>query len=137
MRNLLLFVAFTVVFCSCKKENEPGDLKNEIAGTWELEKIICGLCTFPVINYPQGNGNTITLLPDGSYERKKQDTLLVKGTWSAINSKECSTAGDRAIIINEGSSATLMFIKISTDKLELSTPYCYTDYNATTYRRIK
>lgn len=137
MRNLLLFVAFIAVFCSCKKENEPGDLQNEIAGTWELEKNICGLCTFPLINYPPGNGNTITLSPDGSYERKKQDTLLVKGTWSALNSKECSPAGDRALIINEGSTATLMFIKISTDKLELSTPYCYTDYNATTYRRIK
>jgi hypothetical protein len=137
MKRLLLFVAFIAVFCSCKKENELGDLKNEIAGTWELEKIVCGLCTFPVIDFPPGNGNIIILSPDGSYERKKQDTLLVRGTYSVLKSKECSPAGDRALIINEGSNTTLMFIKISTDKLEVNTPYCYTDYNATTYRRIK
>jgi hypothetical protein len=137
MKRLLLFVAFIGVFYSCKKENELGDLKNEIAGTWELEKNVCGLCPFPVINYSPGNGSIIILSPDGSYERKKQDTLLVKGTWSILKSEECSPAGDRALIINEGANTTSMFIKISTDKLELSTPYCYTDYNAITYRRIK
>lgn len=136
MKRLFLLVIFIALCCSCKKENELNDLKNKITGTWELERNVCGMCPTPVTIYPPGSNNLIILYADGSFERKKQDTLLFKGTYSLQKNKECNaTAGDDALTTNEYSSA--WFITCSNNKLELSIPYCYTDGATNTYRRIK
>jgi hypothetical protein len=138
MKKSVLFIAFMAIFFSCKKQDEMAGLQNEIIGTWELEKIFCGLCTTPVVDFPFGNNNIIILSSNGMYERKKNDTLLFKGTYSVLKSKDCNTTtGDMALLINEGVNPTPMFINIIGDKLELSTPYCYSDYNAVSYHRIK
>ena len=138
MKKGLLFLLFISILISCKKDNEITDLKNEISGTWELEKDLCGVCTNSVINYPPGNKNLIVLSSDGSFERKNQDTLVFKGNYSIQRNKECNqTSGDMALIIKEGSTPTPRFIQITADKLTLSTPYCYQDGVISTYRRIK
>jgi len=47
------------------------NFKNKIAGSWELEKSVCGECITPATIFPQGNGNIITFSADGAFERRK------------------------------------------------------------------
>lgn len=134
---ILSLFSVAVLTASCKKEHNVNALKNQLAGTWELERAICGECLIPNTSYAPGNGNLLIFGNDGSFQRKKQDTVLFNGTFSVIISKECSSNGDQALTTSESAGATPQFINIYTDSLVLSTPSCYQDGGSTVYKRIR
>lgn len=135
--SLSLF-SIVLLMASCKKEHNVNALKDQLSGTWELERTICGECFVPNTNYAPGNGNLLVFGDDGSFQRKKQDTVLFTGTFSVIISKECSSNGDQALTTNESSTGTTpQFIALNADSLVLSTPSCYQDGGSTIYKRIR
>lgn len=138
MKKAFFLLLILPILFSCKKENDISNLRIKIIGTWELEKNICGECITQVSTFPQGNGNIIVLSANGTFERRKHDTLLFKGYYSLKKNKECNKrSGDIAFSTNESSTPTPFYITIDTDKLELSTPYCYADGAINIYTRLK
>jgi hypothetical protein len=138
MKKYLFGLLFTAILVSCKKENAINILKDKIAGTWEIEKIECGLCINPITNFPPGNNNLIIFNTTNVFERKQNNTSVFTGNYSIVSSKECNqSTGDMALLTNENNPSSPLFIQIVNEKLQLSTPYCYADGAITTYRRIQ
>ena len=138
MRNTLFTILIATIVSSCGKDSRLENLKNEIGGKWEIEKRICGECITPLTIYPEGNGNIIVLLTEGTFERRLYDSVIFKGKFFLNKSAECDKPGtDISLSTNESSNVTPLFVQIESGKLELSTPYCYTDGASTIYRRIQ
>jgi hypothetical protein len=114
-------------------------VRNEVAGTWELDKIMCDLCIPPVSTFPPGNGNIIVLSANGSYESKKHDTLLFSGSYTLQEKEDCFERSSNLTFSTNDSANTLSnnYIIIEDDKLTFSTPNCLADGATTIYRRIK
>lgn len=134
MASALLFIALFTF--GCKKENKLTFSKSNLVGKWELGRSICVECAVPLTTYPTGNGNFIIFGEDGSFERKKNDSLIFKGTYSLIISKECSSLGDQALITSEFPDTTPQFISVFTDSLEIRTPSCYQDGGSIIYSKV-
>jgi len=138
MRNTSLIILLSFIFFSCSKDNRLENLRNQVAGKWEIEKRVCGECTNPLIIYPEGNGNIIVLLTDGTFERSIHDSVTFKGMFFLNKSDECGKPdSDISLSTNETSTPTALFVQIESGKLQLSTPYCYSDGASTIYRRIQ
>ena len=137
MKKAVFILPFTLLMLSCRK-NEVTDFQKCVTGTWELQRRICGECTDPLRIYANGNGNVIVLAADGTYERRKQDTLVFKGTYTLKKHFECNkTSGDIALFTNEYANASPLYMILENGKLQLSTPYCYADGAITEYRKVK
>ncbi len=138
MRNTFFTILIATIVSSCGKDNRLENFKNQISGKWEIEKRVCGECMNPLITYSEGNGNTIVLLTDGTFERRIHDSVIFKGKFFLTKSAECGKPGsDISLSTNESSNVTPLFVQIESGKLQLSTPYCYTDGASTIYRRIQ
>jgi len=139
MRNALRIIIFsTIIVSSCSKDHQLDNFKNQIAGKWEIEKNVCGECISPFTAYPEGNGHTIVLYKNGAFERRIHDSITFSGEFSLSKSEECGKSHfDISMSTNEISSEFPLFVTIESDKLQLSTPYCYTDGSITTFRRIQ
>jgi hypothetical protein len=138
MKNAFTIILFCAFVFSCGKSNRLEEYKNQIAGKWEIEKRVCGECMNPLTNYPEGNGNIIVLLNDGTFERRIHDSIIFKGKFFLNKSDECGKPNsDIALSTNESSNSTPLFVRIESGKLHLSTPYCYTDGAAIIYRRVQ
>ncbi len=138
MRNASRIIIFSVIVSSCSKDHHLDNFKNQISGKWEIEKNVCGECISQFTAYPEGNGNTIVLFNDGVFERRVHDSVTFSGEFFLSKSEECSMShSDIAISTNEISNEFPLFIQIESDKLQLSTPSCYTDGSITTFRRIQ
>lgn len=132
----LILLSITLLTFGCKKENKVDLAKSNLIGKWELGRSICGECAVSLTTYPTGNGNFIIFGEDGSFERKKNDSLIFKGIYSLIISKECSSSGDQAIITSEFPDAAPQFISVFPDSLELRTPSCYQDGGSIIYSKV-
>ena len=138
MRQTLIVIIFCTFVFSCSKDRRLEDFKNQVAGKWEIEKRICGECMNPLTTYPEGNGNIIVLLTDGTFERRIHDSVTFKGKFFLNISDECGKPGsDISLFTNESSITTPLFVQIVGGKLQLSTPYCYSDGSSTLYRKIQ
>ena len=132
----ICFLFFLTTIFSCKKDNEVKTLKNEIVGTWELEKFVGYPFNQPPL--PPGNGSIIVLGGDGSFERKQHDTLVFRGSYSVQRKKDCHERNSDIIFsTNTSSSDSYEYIEMSDGKLLFSTPNCYQDGGVAYYRRLK
>lgn len=136
--NWLLLVVLLVFANSCKKEEKTEkQIKTQITGKWELSIHSCGECLTPLTTYPQGNGNIIEFAEDGRFLKKLKDSVTFKGRYDIFISKECDKAGNVALQTNDPTNGSPRFITFESETLRLSTPSCYMDGAATTFRRIK
>jgi hypothetical protein len=135
MRNIF-FLVLLCSFCSCKKDNELSTFKKDIIGTWEFEKVVGYAINQPPL--PLGNGRIIVIGEDGSFERKQNDTLVFRGSYTMGRKADCYNRNtDFTFSTSEPSIGTYQYIEISDSKLLLSTPNCLQDGVTTYYRRIK
>jgi hypothetical protein len=134
MKRILFASLFVILLFSCRKA-QMSKLRNQFSGTWELERLL-GYDT-PLINtFPPGNGNIIYLGAEGSFERRKHDTVTFKGTYFLGEKKDCY--GDEKVIFlttNELSSRADHRINIDAGKLFISTINCYADGGGAVYRK--
>jgi hypothetical protein len=138
MRNTLSVIIFSIIISSCSKDNQLDNFKNQILGKWEIEKNVCGECISPFTIYPEGNGKTIVLFNDGSFERRINDSVIFAGKFYLGKSEKCNRSpSDIEMSTNEYAGSFPLFVQIESGKLQLSTPYCYTDGSITTYRRVQ
>lgn len=138
MRNTLFIILISTIVSSCSKDNRLENFKNQIVGKWEIEKRVCGECVTPLTTYHEGNGSIIVLLNDGTFERRIHDSVIFKGRFFLNKSEECGKPGsDISLSTNESSMLTPLFVQIVQGKLQISTPYCYTDGASTIFRRIE
>lgn len=93
MRNTFIVILFCTFIFSCSKDRWLEDFKNQVAGKWEIEKRVCGERMNPLITYPEGNGNIIVLLTDGTFERRLHDSVTFKGRFFLNKSDECGKPG--------------------------------------------
>lgn len=78
MEKLLLSCLLFFIF-SCKKDSEVRILTKNIVGTWEIQQFSGYPFTWPA--YLPGNGQIIVIGKDGSFERRKHDTLVFRGNY--------------------------------------------------------
>ena len=133
MKKVALFL-FPFVM-SCEKNNELKVIKEDIIGTWELEKFVGFPFTQPA--FPPGNGNIIVIAEGGDFERRQHDTVLFRGIYSLGRKKDCYERNNDIIFsTNESSSGNYHYVDIENGKLSLSTPNCYQDGGTAYYRRL-
>lgn len=132
MKKIFFLFLLAGVF-SCKKYNEVKTLKNEMIGTWELERFVGYPFNQPPL--PPGNGRIIVLGEGGLFERKQHDTLVFRGLYSVRRKKDCHERNSD-IIFSTTESSSYQYIKISDGKLSLSTPNCYQDGGTAYYRSM-
>jgi hypothetical protein len=132
----LFFVALLFSLFSCKKAKEVKMLKQDIVGTWELDRVIG--YPFDQQPLPPGNGRIMVLGENGLFERKQHDTVTFRGSYSLRTKKDCHER-DTDIIFStdESSSANYQYIEIYNGELLLSTPNCYQDGASVFFRRLK
>lgn len=129
-----LFLFFICLFSSCKKDSELRSVEKEITGTWEFEKFTG--YPFTQQPLPPGNGQLIIFGKNRSFERRKNDTLLFKGTFLLSKKRDCYESDTDVIFSTTESSNTYQYIKVTDGKLTLSTPNCYADGGIAYYRKI-
>ena len=123
------------LFISCTKDNDVKDLKKEIVGTWELE-LTSGMSGYNP--QPAGNGQIIVLSGNGTFERKKHDTLVFKGNYVIGKKKDCIDLGNDIIFsTNETIPGHYWYVDVTDGKLKFNIPNCYTDGHSNSYRRLK
>ncbi|QNF33128.1 hypothetical protein HUW51_10470 [Adhaeribacter swui] len=130
---LLLFTPFLIF--ACKKDADLNPTKSQLVGTWEQERSYS-------YNFDQtllpGNGQIIIIAADGSYERKRHDTLDYKGTYTLKVKKDCCERKNTLTFsTSESASGSYNYIELENEKLKLSTSCCYQDGGAVYYRRVK
>ena len=139
MKKLISLSLFIFLIFSCKKNNEIQNFKTEVSGSWELEKTICGECTTSLTVFAPDNGNILVLTSDGSFERKKHDTLVFKGNYTLQSKNDCFSRSDNLAFStteNPGNTS-LLYVSIENNKLTFSTSNCYADGSTQVYRRIQ
>ena len=132
MKQTLLLCVFSIILFSCKKEH-TSLLKAQISGEWRYLKTVTFEMTFPL---PGDSAKAIFIGSDGSFERRHNDSVLFKGTYSLIEQKDCY--GDENKFLFKTSDETAEdgnYITISNDTLSLSTPNCYADGGITFYKK--
>lgn len=133
MKRLLLLLPLLCFLASCKKDQELSDLKNQIAGTWELESIY-GFWSSG--NFPSGNGKTITIRNDGTYERRDNNNIVYKGNYSLKKKKDCYERTSNNAFITGDYNGELFYIELKDQKLIISPSNCIEDESTFVYRRI-
>ncbi|MBD0257926.1 MAG: hypothetical protein ICV83_19605 [Cytophagales bacterium] len=92
----MLAMAFTLVFSSCKKDDEPTPItKEKLTAVWKLESsktiITAAGQTAPPVTEP-GSGETLELKSDGTSISKDEDGVTSTGTWSLTGTKLTMTS---------------------------------------------
>jgi hypothetical protein len=120
--------------CSCKKDNDIKNIKQDIAGSWELRKS----SSFAGIqNYPAGNGSIFVFDQNNNYQRKAHDTLIISGHYSIRKQKDCyERETNYACYLSEVSSGGYQYIEIKNDTLIFSTSNCISDGTISYYQRL-
>ena len=132
MKQLLSTLLVLLLF-SCSKELK--EAKNEIAGTWEYERFVGFPFNSPPL--PPGNGNIIVIRKNGTFERKKHDTLLYSGSYKLEKKTDCYP-GHTDIFFSSDEAAYMIegYAEVTNDKLSISSSNCMLDGGILYYRRI-
>lgn len=130
----LLYLSLFISCLSCKKDNQFNGLKKEIAGTWEIQRYSGYPFTQPI--YLSGNGQIIVIGIDGSFERKKHDTLVFKGNYFLKKKKDCYDR-ETDIIFQTNENEQISYVQIVDGKLALSSSNCLQDGGTAYYTRIE
>lgn len=119
---------------SCKKDKDIRNIKEDIAGSWELRKSFSFSGTQ---NYPAGNGSIFVFDQNDNYQRKAHDTLIVSGHYSIKKQKDCyERETNYAFYLSEVSSGGYQYIDIKNDTLVFSTSNCLSDGAVIFYQRL-
>jgi hypothetical protein len=131
MKKKIILPLLLMVLYSCKKDS-LSPVKNDIAGSWELESYATYSGNY---FYAPGNGKTITIGKDNSFERKNHDTLVFKGQYSLSNKKDCyETERKYFFKTSEPGTGELVLSQLY-DTLTLSTSNCVSDGAVSRYTR--
>ena len=132
MKAWIVIVA--VCLMGCKKNQEISNLKDQITGTWEIEKFIS---PDSIQTFPAGNGNIMVLKKNDVFERRKHDTLIFKGKYTLKEKKDCYPGNSDMEFSTNESPYNKFYIDMENGKLLLSTPNCYMDGGTGYYRRLE
>jgi hypothetical protein len=135
MKKIVPVLLFAFILFSCKKRNGLFPEKR-FEGVWEFENF----SGYPFnSNYlPPGNGRIIVLLPDGSFERRQQDTVLFRGKYFLNQQKDCTEDQKKThFTTNDTAYSWDVYIDLASDKLTLTTPKCYADGGTAFYRKVE
>ncbi|HEX8313920.1 MAG TPA: hypothetical protein VF609_02945 [Flavisolibacter sp.] len=133
MKKFLPIVSLLLLLFSCKKEEPLKDFRKTLAGTWELERTITWVTVPPV-----APGILLVFKEDGTFERKRHDTLVYSGTYTLQQKQDCHPRSSNIILTTSDSSPGYEdYISVENNKLELSTPNCWADGGGAIYRRVK
>ena len=132
MKQLIAFALFIFLLSACKKDKQLGQ---QFAGKWEFENF----SGYPFNNNFQapGNGNIIVLSTDGSFERRKFDTVLFRGTYSVTEKKDCLSRTHNWYFSTSESNSTDRYIDFEGNRLTFSTPNCFQDGGTAYYRKLE
>jgi len=137
MKQSALTILLICILCACKKEKCTNDHYDKFSGSWEFEQY----SGYPFTNnsiLPPGNGQIIILRKDGTFERRKHDTLLFKGTYILQEKNDCLQPANRITHYTTSENTfNESYIQLQNNKLTLSTPNCYQDGGTEYYRRMK
>jgi hypothetical protein len=135
MKKIFPALLFVCIFFACKKGTELF-LYSRFKGVWEFENF----SGYPFNNnyLPPGNGRIIVLSADGGFERKQHDTILFRGRYFLEKQKDCYEEQKKIhFTTNDTANSWDAYIDISSGKLTLSTPNCYSDGGIAFYRKIE
>ncbi|MEP6746442.1 MAG: hypothetical protein ABJB86_01880 [Bacteroidota bacterium] len=130
MKQCIAVASVLCLLAACSKEK----LEKKVTGMWELENF----SGYPFNNnyQPPGNGNIILISSDGSFERRKHDTVTFRGAYSIKNKKDCYPRETNWFFSTTEPNSTGMYIDTEDNKLTLSTPGCIQDGGTTSYRKL-
>lgn len=131
MKKVFLFIALLVSFLSCRKDIK--NLKKDISGTWEIEK---NINYSGIINYAPGNGNTIVLSSNGSFERFENGSSVFKGSYTLKRKEDCQSREDDILFSTNEPNSTAFYTRIENEELIFNTPNCYADGNTAYYVKL-
>jgi hypothetical protein len=134
MKTVLFLITTTLLFFSCKKyQPEETELSKQLIGSWELDHVITDAGNFP---FASGNGNTISFLSGSVFERKQNDTVVFRGTYSLEKKEDCFPSDKNLILKTTENPDYYQYIEVKDGKLLLSTPNCYADGGMSYYRKL-
>ena len=121
------------VFMGCRKEPNIDTNYSRFSGKWEYEQFI----GYPSNNFlPPGNGQTMILGKDGSFERKQDDSLIFKGEYFLKGQGSCTETENILYFSSTENAYSERAITIEGDRLLLTTPPCYADGGVIFYRKV-
>lgn len=126
MKRIIVLAFVAISFAACKKEDA---FQENIVGTWQLERRFS--MEPPAFNPPLPQ-ETFTLNANGTYQVKRNDTLLKGGTYSIDYSEDCSKQ-KQYFFRAEGYDSHVL--SLEGDKLLLFTSNCLIDGGGSLYRR--
>ncbi|RYD70750.1 MAG: hypothetical protein EOP53_24855 [Sphingobacteriales bacterium] len=133
MKKIIIACLLLSLF-SCKKEVVIENFKEELAGSWELERRSDYTGTQ---QYPAGNGDILVFDKVGNYQRKSIGSITQSSTYKLSRKKDCHQSdSDIMIKLGETSSDTRVYVQIKNNQLIFNTSNCYADGATTTYRRL-
>ena len=133
MKKLALLLIIASILYGCSKENF---MSAKFKGIWEYENHF----GYPFNNnyLPPGNGNIIALSADGSYERRKHDTVIFKGQFQLKTQRDCYGSERKVhFTTNDTTFNWDSYVEIdNSGKLVFTSPNCYADGGSTYYIKI-
>ena len=133
MKTIVPLILGAVLFFSCKKYKPEQELSKAIIGTWEMETFI----GFPgTVNFPAGNGNTITFSAGSVMEKKQGDSIVFSGTYSLATKEDCYPSDNNIILKTTEDPNYYQYIGIKDGRLLLSSPNCFVDGGTSYYRKL-
>ena len=131
VKKLLPILSLLLLLLSCKKEDPLKAFREKLAGTWELERSYTWVQLPPV-----APGILLVFKTDGTFERKRFDTLVYRGTYTLRQKQDCSPRSSNIILSTSDNSAGYGdYIEIRNDTLDLSTSNCLADGGGGMYRK--
>ncbi len=109
--------------------------RDEVKGEWEYVVFVgYGIQQTPL---PPGNGRIIKFGGDDLFERRQNDTVLFKGTYSLNNRKDCFGDEQNTFVLTNDPNFTNNFtVSRRGDSLFISTPNCVSDGGSAIYRKL-
>jgi hypothetical protein len=116
----MLAMAFTLVFTSCKKDDEPTPItKERVTAVWKLESmkmVVTALGQTTPVTEP-GSGETLELKSDGTAIDKDADGTTSTGTWSLVGTKITFKGGsfDGTYEVKDASNVLVLYQLVEED----------------------
>ncbi|MBC7936495.1 MAG: hypothetical protein H7Y86_14190 [Rhizobacter sp.] len=132
--KILLCAFILLSLASCKKDGVVSTMKDAMEGSWELRS----RSTWGApVSFPAGNGEIMKFSRNGSYEMKRNDTLVASGHFDISIKTDCYfRESNFAFTVLESSSGNYLYVEKRSDTLFFNTSNCVSDGSSSYYKRL-